>query len=424
MTALREEIRQSNPSTRLPKIFVSLSHPPFRWYLLGMFCCYIPMTMQQVAQGYLAFSLTGSATSLGVVAVAFGLPQLLFTLFAGVIADRYDRSKIVSISQGLIGILAVSMALLIHTGLIQIWHIVVVGLLQGTIFSFNMPARQGLLPEIVPESLLANAVVTNNNVFNLLRILGPSVAGALIAIPTIGVAGVYDVMAVAYFLAMIAMGSLKGRNIAPKRERRAMYLELHDAMGYMWNSRVLSTMFLVGIAFVLFGMPYMMMMPVFAVRVFEAGPAGLGLLSTLGGVGALVGTLMIAAYIDRIRRDLAQVFAAISFGVFMFLFAATDNFLLACLVMPFIGASSNMYMSLNNAQVMLNTEREYVGRVSSIYMLMWSFMPLSSFPISAVVDMIGAQQTFRIMSVLVIVCVTSVAYWRMRTPLPSPKQAG
>jgi MFS family permease len=350
-------------------MFSALSEPMFRGYVSGMLFSFMPMAMQQVAQGYLAYMITGSAAALGFVQLAWGIPQILLTLFAGVIADRYDRRKIMTITQGTAGALALFLAVLIASGLVQFWHLIVLGFLQGTIFVFNIPARQGLLPESVSRENLANGVALNNACTNMTRIVGPGIAGPLIAVPFFGVGGVYFLMAASYFIASFSVRSLPAPAPRQAHEQGSMLAEIGAAMNHIRSSPVLPTLILFAFVPIMLGMPYQALMPVFAVSVMDVGSTGLGMLLMLGGIGALAGSLLVAALAKYPRKSRIQLFAAVGFGLTLFLFAASQNFVAGLLLMPLIGGLQNMYMASNTTLLMMHTQREFFGPVWSIGMV-------------------------------------------------------
>jgi MFS family permease len=398
---------------RWPKMFISLSEPQFRAFVLGMLFTYVPMTMQMVTTGYLAYLIAGRATDLGLVAMAWGVPGLALTLFAGVAADRYDRRSILLVTQLLIGFQTVVVALLIQLGLIQIWHLVVSALVQGTLFAFNMPARQGALPDVVPERYLANAVAVNNSFFNVCRIVGPALAGVMIAIPWVGMAGVYYLMGASFILSSLALLRVH----LPRRAsstRRSVLVEIGAGFRYIWSRPALWVMILMAFAFVGFGMPYANLLPVYAVSVLGVDSAGLGILMTAQGIGALIGSLALGALAEYPRKALMQLAAAVTFGVLVVLLGLTASFPLALALMVLVGGAGNLYMSLNNTLLMLNSHREFLGRVMSVYMFTFSIMPLMVLPFGASADLFGVQTTLAAQGIVVVLCMALIAVFAPR----------
>lgn len=366
--------------------------------------------MQQVTQGYLAYSISGTATALGLVMLGQGLPQALMTMYAGVITDRYDRRKVLAISQGVIGCVALVVATLVHLGHIQIWHLMAAGVISGSAFAFNIPARQGLLPDTVPQEKLANAVALNNSIFNMCRIGGPAFAGILLSIDQIGPAGAYDIMGVCYLFATFSMLRMKLPTTASVRGTGNVASEIAAAFSHMKHSPILPVLMAIAFISILIGMPYQSLMPIFALKVLDVGPAGLGLMMTMMGVGALAGSLTVAFLSNSPHKSRLQMIGVVGFGVTLTAFALCQNFVVSLILLPFVGGLANMYLSLNNTLIMMHTDRNFLGRVLSIYMLTWSLVPVTTLPISALVDIFGAPIIVAILGVLVAVLSLSVAY--------------
>jgi MFS family permease len=375
-----------------------------------MFASFSAMQMQQVARGWLTAELTGDAAlALGVVALAFGLPQLLFSLFGGAFADRFEKRRIMIFAQVAMGLLALFNAVLVHMGVIQVWHLFVLGLFQGSIFAFNMPARQAFLPEILGERDLMNGIALNNAAMNVTRIAAPSLAGVLIAIPFVGLTGVYYLIAACYLVVIVSMLQLPKSRTHPERVRQPMVKEIGVGLSYIRSSHILMT--LIGLAFVatFLGMPYMTLLPIFARTVHHVGSEGLGLMSTLAGVGALIGSLFVAGMSEHRRKTQLQLLAGIGFGLSLLLFASAVNFPIALSGLMLMGFSQTFFMATNNTLVMLNTSPEYHGRVMSVYMMTFSFMPVAALPMSVLADAVGAPWTLSVAGGLVAAIIFTVS---------------
>src|SRR5581483_9659736 len=180
------------------RTFQSLVNPHFRTLWFGMLASYMAMQMNILARGYLAFQLSGSAATLGFVSLMRGLPQLFLSPFGGVIADRVDKRKLLIYTQVVMGGLAAINAVLIQFHLIQVWHLAALSLAEGFVFAFNMPSRQAIIPELVSDEELTNAVALNNAGMNFTRVVGPSLAGGLIALGNYGMEAVFYLVALCY----------------------------------------------------------------------------------------------------------------------------------------------------------------------------------------------------------------------------------
>ncbi len=356
--------------------------------MLGSF---LAQQMQLVARGYLAYELTGSGAALGIVTLAWGLPQLVFSPFAGVAADRLPRKRLLIVTQALLAIGALATAITISTGVIDLWLLVALSFAQGTAFTYNIPPRQALVPSLVPREQVANAIALNNTGMNFTRIVGPATAGVLIGIPAIGTAGTFYLMAASYAFTVLMLFRLP----ATPREgsRGAMLQEMIDGLRYIKASPPLRSLLLTACGVILLAMPYQTIMPLFALRVFDVGPEGLGLLNTMAGIGALAGSLGVAYFSTSPRKRQAQLLAGMAFGLALVLFALSPWFPLALAAMFVVGAAGNSYLALNNTLILIGSQPAMHGRLSSAYNMIWGTMPITSLPVSIAADAIGAPLT-------------------------------
>jgi MFS family permease len=390
--------------------FSALRHRDFAVMMASAFLHMNSMQMGMVAFGYLAYELSGSATALGLMGLAWGVPMLTLSLVGGVIADRFPRLAILTVTQTAVGLGALTNAVLILTGTIQFWHLFAVALLQGTAFAFNMPARQALVADLVGQEDLTNAIALNNANMNLSRVLGPALAGVLIATPAIGVGGVFAIMAGAYVIVILTILQVKGGRTRVGASRRSGLEQLLEGLRYIRGSRALLMLLTLGFVPMLLGMHYQMLMPVFALGLFKVGPTGLGMLSTAAGLGALVGSMGIAALGDYPHKTRLQTALGIGFGLSLLGFALAPNLTVAALALPIVGATSAAYGSLNNTLVMQATPREFYGRVMSVYMMTFSLMPLASVPVARLADEIGPRPTLAVSGALLAYIVAVVAF--------------
>ncbi|HWO93159.1 MAG TPA: MFS transporter [Dehalococcoidia bacterium] len=391
------------------RTFATLEIPEYRTLWWGMIASFVAMQMNIVARGYLAYDISGSAAALGLVSLAWGLPMLAFSLVGGAVADRMRKRDILIQSQVAMGVLALINAVLVHLGVIEIWHLVVLGLGQGTVFAFNMPARSAIIPEIVGHDRLQNAFALNNAGMNMSRIVGPAVAGGLISIPFFGMTGTFYLMAALY---VVVLGSLlllpKGK--APERVKAPMLEDIAAGFIHIRRNEVLLMLMSMAFVPVLFGMPYQTLMPVFQKDVLHVGSLGLGLLLGATGVGALVGSLFVASLEDGRMRGQIQLVMGLSFGVSLVIFAAMQSFVLALIAIGLVGLVSSAYMSLNQTMIMSYTEEDYYGRVMSVYMMTFSLMPLSAMPMGLLADSVGAPLTVAGAAALIVLFMAGLAF--------------
>jgi MFS family permease len=374
------------------RTFSALENPDYRMLWIGMSFSFMSRQMHIIARGLLAYRLEGNAASLGLVTIAWGIPLLVFSLFGGVVADRAEKRDLLIWSQAVLGATVLAIAVLVQADMIQLWHLILVGVVQGTVFAFNMPSRQALVPELVKERDLLNAIALNSAAQNFTRVVGPALAGGLIAVPFIGFRGAYYLMAFFYLVVILTLVRLPKTGPA-HRERAPMLSQMASGIRYIRGSRIL--MILLALAFVpiVLGAPYTVLLPVFAEDVFDVGAAGLGVMGVAAGLGAVIGSLVIASLTDFPRRMFLQLACGVGFGVTLVLLGASGMFGLALLALAFIGMSSQGYLSLNNTMVLGSTQPAFHGRVMSVYMMSWSLMPVAALPMAALADIVGVQAT-------------------------------
>jgi MFS family permease len=372
------------------KPFLALQEHTFRRLWLAMLPGTVAMQMSTVTTGYVAYDISGSAAAIGIVALGATLPMLVFGLFGGVVADRVAKRRILVVSQSAIGIAALLYAALVLTGVVQIWHLCLVSAIEGIAFAFNMPARQAFVAQVISRERLTNAMGLHNAGSNFSRIVGPLLAGSLIALPRVGPGHAYLLVALLY--AVVVGGLLRvPHDGAPVGTTRQSPLRaLGDGLTYLRSNPVVSTLLLLAVAPMLLGMPYQQLMPVFAKDVFDVGPRGLGLLLTVNGIGALIGALTIASITTFRRRGLLQMSLGITFGLTVALFAFGQSFGLALVVLLFVGFSWACFQALNSAMIVSNTEPGYTGRVMSVYLLTFSVMDIGAVIFGAFSDRFGA----------------------------------
>jgi len=387
------------------RTFGSLRNRGYRLLWLSMLASFLGNQMNMVARGYLAFQLTGEASSIGIVMFAWGLPMAVLALVGGVAADRYNKRRTLLGTQSSQGLMGLVIALLLFADSLEMWHLVASGFLQGTMFAFMGPTRQALLPLLVGKQQLGNAIALNNAAMNLTRILGPTLAGVMLGVG--GAEWVYVTMASAFAVVVMLIWRIPDpeRTVEQRTARAAQGSVLHEmgvGLRYVFrDNRVLAWLIALGMVPVILGFPYQMLLPVFQEVVFDVEPWGLGLMYGVGGVGALAGSLFVAAYSDHPRAPLLQIGAGVGFGATLAAFAWSPGFWVALPLLVAVGFFSMMFMSLNNTLVLGASAPEYHGRVMSIYMLTFSLVPLGAVPMSLATDAFGAPATIGIAGIAI-----------------------
>jgi predicted MFS family arabinose efflux permease len=286
--------------------------------------------------------------------------------------------------------------------------LVALGVGQGVVWSFAVPARMAMLPELVTDEELTNALALNNAAMNGTRILGPSLAGGLIAVPLFGMSGVFYVMVLLYVVVALTLLPIP-RSKPPVRQRGPLWEEMGVGLRYMSGRRMLIVLMLMGFVPILLGMSYAALLPVFAKDVHDVGSLGFGLMGTFTGAGAIVGSLVIAYFSQHPHQAALQLVLGVGFGLSLFVFAEAPSFAVALVALSFVGFTFNSYMTLNNSLIFTQVEPGFYGRVMSVYMLSWSLMPLTTLPMTALADAIGPQTTVGAAGLIISAFVAGVA---------------
>ena len=378
------------PGPGLPRALASLRHRNFRLLWIGSLISNSGDWMDQVALNWLVYQLTGSAVYLGILNFCRLVPILVFTLIGGVVADRVERRRLMFVTQTVAMALAFILAFLVSSGLVEIWMVLLIAVGRGMMLSFNQPARQSLISELVPPVDLMNAVALNSATLNLTRVLGPAIGGGLIA--SVGVAGAFYVNGVSFLAVLLGLALMR----FPERLRRVHRSMLSDLLGgmrYLGRQRHLRALVLLALLPMVFGMPYMTMLTVFASDVLEVGGSGLGLLTACSGVGAVCGALAVASLSQTGRRLGLMLTGLVAFGLTLLGFSLSPWLWFSALMLLGVGASQQLYMSLNNTLIQEYVDEEYRGRILSTLFLNRGMVPLGTMLAGFGTGLFGVQVT-------------------------------
>lgn len=381
----------------------------FRLLWFGTVLTFLGQWMTNIALGWHMLELTNSAFWVGMIAFASGIPFLIVALPAGALVDRADERKVLLITQWASMTVASILAVMILLDVARPWHLLAAAAISGTIMALNQTVRQTLVPALVNREHLANAVALNSAGGNAMRIIGPSVAGIVIA--TFGVAACFFIQAGA-LLAALAV-SVRITPLAAKLGGVATGGVLDGWREVRKRPALGSLIVLTAIPSVLV-FPYIQLMPVFARDVFDIGPRGLGLLMAASGLGALSGALT-AATMDRVqRKGLAVMILTIVYCAAVAGFAASPLAILAMLGLFLAGFSGSIFGSLTSALMLLLTDPRVRGRVMAIYMLTNGFTPFGAIALGAMAQRFGAQWAVSL-SCLLATIITTLAALRMKS---------
>ena len=384
------------------RTFYALENSQFRLLWIGTLFSFLGMQMQVVARGYLAYDLTGKNSALGAVMLAFGVPQLLLGLWGGVLADRLPKRNLLFVCQGIIALNSAWVAVMLGLGQLEYWMLIVAGVVQGSGFAFVGPARQAFIGDLVGRDSIGNAVVLQQLSMNSTRVIGPSLAGAFIAVAFIGTAGVYIITTAGFFIAMFTLLRLPPGNPGPRETPASPLADLADGVRYVAKRPSILLLILTSFAVITIGFPYQSFLPSVAKDVYGVGSGGLGMLQSAGAVGAVVATMLVATYANNSKAWVAQPLLAVAFGLSLVGLGIAPNFALGLAAMVSVGALAGGFQGINNSLTMSSTDAAYHGRVQSISMLSWSMFGLAALPIGILADHIGIQQTMVVMGVVVV----------------------
>lgn len=370
--------------------FASLKNRHYRWFWLGMLASFVGIHLQLVARNWLVYEMTGSALSLGIVIAAWGLPILLLSLYGGAIADRVNKRDLLIWTQVGNGVITLIIAVLITTDAIRLWHLILAAVVTGIIFAFHVPARLAIIPELVRKREVLNAIALNATGMNLSRFLGFAIGGLLLGVESIGVAGVYYIVVAAFFVSAALLFMLPRLEAVRKRVTTSIRADLMEGLRYIHHNNITRALLAMAFVSIGFGLPYMNIMPVFAVDVFDVGESGLGFLLGATGLGAIIGSLIIARLGDYKRKGLLLLGLAFGFGVSVALFAFSHPYPLALALLVAVGLLGTGYLAVNNTLIQGIVPHRMLGRVMSIYVMTFSLMPLGTLPMGAITDKIGA----------------------------------
>ena len=407
--------------------FSSLAERDFRWLWLGSLGSSFAMNMQIVARGWLVYDLTSSALDLAWVTMSFTLPQVLFSLWGGVLADRLQKRRIIAVAQSLNFVATLIMATIIITGRVEFWDFIWIGAFNGTVLALSMPARQAFVPELVGEGRVFNAMALNTASWNLSRILGPTVAGGVIALlaqgdtsSAYGVGVVYYAIAGLYFISAATVGLIRYHPRVVRSTNASVLNEIAEGFRYVMAHPPVLGLILLSIVPFLFGMPINTLLPAFNEDVLNGGPDSLGMLLASMGVGAIVGSLMLARLGEVRRKARWLIGTSIAWGLLMGAFATTRELYLSASLMAAIGWVSAWNMSLNRGQLQVIVAAEMRGRIMSIDMMSHGLMPLGIIPISLIAERVSIPAALVCAGSLFVLAVLAMAMTRAVREIDRP----
>ena len=403
------------PANRFTRTFKAFEIVNYRWFFASQVGNFASMNMQMFVRGWLVFEITGSYEKLGWMMAAGGLVGLVAAPLGGVVADRVRQKKHVIQLSGVANMLiAMAIAWSIWVDALIFEHLLLASIFQGLVMNAMMPSRQALTKDVVGLDLLTNAIALSTSGMNTARLLLPGLAGGLVAALGGGDGNidpakwVYILMALLYLFSTVAMFMLHvADNPVASEEHKPFTSELKEGFRYVWNTPVIFMLLGTNFLMVFFSLTYFMLLPGFVKEVLDAGPDRLGLIISISGIGALMGSLLVASLPNR-RRARILLYGTFLMGASLLGFAISTNYWLSVFLLTLVGLGHAARMSLSNVLVQAYVDDEYRGRVMSIYMLEMALLSIAIYPVSVAADVFGPQWTVGVSATCLIALVIAL----------------
>ncbi len=378
--------------------FVSLRSKHYRTLWIGGLFVFLSVTAQTIARGWLARQLTGTNAGLGGVLLAFGVPSLVLSPWGGVAADRLPKRAVIIASEVILTLSALWIGLAVAFEVVEYWMLLATSAMQAAAFALFGPTRMAFTAEVVERGHLANAVTLGQMSAEGMRVVGPSIAGAVLALGAFGEKAVFLGTAALLAVATVISFWLPAGKPSRHRPKRSPTEEMREGFAYVRRHRHLLLLVSASLGVVMIGFPYMAFLPTLAVETFDVGAGGYGLMSAITSLGAVTAALIAAR---RSRADLFRrlVVAGIGFGVSVAALGLAPVFWVALAVLPCIGATSIMFQTSNQSLLLMLSDFDYHGRLQGLVMLGFSGFGIAALPLGVLADAIGLRPTLVMMGV-------------------------
>jgi MFS family permease len=398
--------------------FSAFGFRDYRIFWFGQLISLSGTWMQSVAQGWLVYSLTESPFYLGMVAAAGSLPILLFTLIGGITADRFKKRNVLLLTQALSIIPALSLGALTGAGMVEVWHVAVLAAFLGAVNAFDIPARQSFIVDLVGKPNLTNAIALNSAAFHSSRMIGPVIAGILIA--HIGLPACFYLNAVSFIAVIFALSKIKteGRD---NGKSNGILPDFIEGIQFIRNKPEIYRLIALIALFSLVGIPFITLLPVFAEKIFDAGAKGFGFLVGATGVGAVAAALSLAIRGDVENKHRFMACSALSFSILLLVFSLSENYPVSIVMLVGIGWSLVSLLATANSYIQHSVPDNLRGRAMSVF----TFVFLGTAPIGNAIlgVMADAISTPAAISIAAVVCIGASIFLvlpHMRPGAPRP----
>ncbi|MFA4918509.1 MAG: MFS transporter [Thermodesulfovibrionales bacterium] len=384
----------------IPRSFSAFGFRDYKLFWFGQLISLSGTWMQSVAQGWLVYSLTKSPFYLGMVAAAGSLPILLFTLGGGIAADRFRKRNLLLLTQALSILPALLLGILIDINMAAVWQVALIAAFLGTVNAFDIPARQSFMAELVGKENLTNAVALNSAAFHGARMIGPVIAG--IAIANVGLSACFYLNAVSFLAVIVALSKIRTVGEA-KISSQGILKDLIEGIQFMRNKPEIYRIIIMIAIFGLLAMPFVTLLPAFAVEVFKTGSAGFGFLVGATGAGALSAALFLALKGDIENKNRFMAVAAFCVSVPLLFFSLSGHFYFSLTILFVIGWGLVSFLATANSFIQLSVPDNLRGRAMSVYTFVFlGTAPIGNSLMGTVADFIGAAHA---VSISALVCI-------------------
>ncbi len=390
------------PAPPTPSTFAAFRHRNYRLFAGAMLVSMAGAWMQIIAQGWLVYQLSHSEFTLGLVGFAAAIPALLVSPVAGVIVDRVPKRSILLATQSTAMLLALLLATLTFTGVVQVWHVLLLAVGIGAVNAIDNPARQAFVVEMVGRDDLANAIALNSMIFNGARIVGPALGGLLLA--AVGAAWCFLLNGFSFLATIGALAAMQ----LPRHTRRLRFVspwqELSDGVRYLAQHVEMRTLILQSLIFSVFGISYSTVLPAYAEEVLQAGAAAYGAIQAVAGIGAVSAALLILRFSHRVPRGRWLLLSSLLFPLVLLAFAWTQRVPVALLFSYFLGMGFLSQFTMLNTLLQTRVEDDMRGRVMSLYTLTFNgFSPFGNLGLGAIAEQWGLSRAFTLFAGITLV---------------------
>jgi MFS family permease len=394
------------------RTFYSLGIADFRRLWIGNVGTMLGQWIQFAAQGYLVFHLTGDAFQVGAVGFVRGVTAVVISPFAGTITDRFSRKTVLMVFTGISAVAATFLAALIITDVIQVWMLYPLAGVEGFGDAVNQPARQVMVYDVVGGDDLPNAVAVNSLGSNTMRIVGPSMAGAMIG--AFGIQSAFVLQAAAYAFSVYATSRIRTKGTPVTRSTVTVLASMADGISYARRNKDVLLLVIMSALPSLLVYAYVQYIPVFADEVLGVGSVGFGFLASAVGYGSIIGALIAANLTQIKKRGQILVWTTFVYMTLVTIFAVSNVYALSFTVLVIAGIANSIYLMFNQVMIQLTVDDEYRGRVMSLYVMTNGVTPFSALLMGVLIDLFGAQVTVACFTGLAAVIVLAIGIFSRR----------